>query len=424
VLTEQLQKLAERQAQTPVAPATPTAPAPLEITGTAYIGSPDRPAARASIGVIDVQTGKRVRELKSDDSGEFTTGPLAGGDYALLAGVLEDSPNKSENYVRLQSAPIQVYPGVAVPPQSLNLAFPYGRLAIELSRPLPTFEVPVEGMPQQFESRLLVKVKTPRLRAEQWTDTEDREQEWPIFISQGARARTGSGVRSSRGSNLGAGLWNLTCPPNNGLWFFELLDTQDLNNDLRDTLFQGDEGKLPTAHCQVVAWLVMHEIGSPAAESTTEKTTGSPSGTIGKVDVRQMIRQHNLSHVSTFGPSNLREMSVPGVVSDEEKWLKHIWYDLSNLVPAEDRSPDRRQSAIGRQLESFDSDDVTLVPIELHALTTIRIEIPDDLESRIQLINDASQPEAAKAAWDAGYPFLRPAKITVVGTAPLPPAKE
>lgn len=102
-LTEQLQKLAERQAQTLPTPVAPVVPTPLEITGTAYIGSPDRPAASVPIELIDVQTGKTVRQFTSDAAGKFNSGPLAGGDYALVAEVLQDAP-KSEQPLMLQSA--------------------------------------------------------------------------------------------------------------------------------------------------------------------------------------------------------------------------------------------------------------------------------------------------------------------------------
>lgn len=273
-------------------------------------------------------------------------------------------------------------------------------------------------MPTTYESRLFVKVKTPRLRAGRWNTEQESLSDWPIFLSRGGRTKTPSReLASLAGAVRDRDLWDLTYPPRNGLWFFEILDEADLKGELRGTLFRGDEGQLPQGDCLVVASFLVHN-GSAFAHRTPFKAKSGQES-----ERASMLRQAGLDSVSPFGPYGLRGAVDADIITDDENWLKHLRYDLGKQLPRESRPPMVRWAAAGQQLETFNSADVTPVPIVTGSVTTIRIEIPDDLESRIRLVSDASQPEAAKAAWEAGYPFLRPAKITVVGTAPLPPAE-
>jgi hypothetical protein len=419
-LTEQLQKLAEQQAQSP-APAAPAVPAPLEITGTAYISSPDRPAASVPIELVDVQTGKSVRQFTSDESGKFKSGPLAGGDYALIAEVLEDAP-KSEQPLLVQSAPISAYPGIAIPPQTLDLLFPYGRLAIELSRPLPTFETVFEGQTTKYETRLFIKVKTPQLRAECWNLELKSPLAWPAFVSGGERSksRAPGNDRRSAGFQMDREIWTLTTPPQNGLWFLEILDNRELSDNLKGTLFQGEEGQLPPGACLVVASITVRDANLTSSTTSNTNERGRAGESIDSAEAtRQKSRQLGLDSVARFGPYALRGIVSADVVSDDEQWLQDLRYNLLNEFPRQSRPPRVRQEIQSRQLESFDPAVATLVPIERRALTTIRIEVPEDLQSWIQEILDQPTPEARADAYYRKYPLLRTANITVVGTAPL-----
>jgi hypothetical protein len=58
--------------------------------------------------------------------------------------------------------------------------------------------------------------------------------------------------------------------------------------------------------------------------------------------------------------------------------------------------------------------------IEEGRVTKLRVEIPDDMETRIQnLIQTHTDPENYLAAVRKEYPFIRPAKIAVLGTEPV-----
>jgi hypothetical protein len=176
-LTEQLKALAESQKAAPLPAPVPPSPKPLEIIGRVYVGSPDKPATHTRITILDVKDGSRVRTVATDADGNFQSGPLGGGEYALLAETGQRLlGDRTERWV--QSPPIGVYPGLDVPRQQFDTAYHAGQLAIEMSRPLP--KLTVENR-YTLDSRLLVKVYSSQDRAYLWISANDSPQAWPVY---------------------------------------------------------------------------------------------------------------------------------------------------------------------------------------------------------------------------------------------------
>ena len=374
-LTAQLKELAERQ---PAAAAPIAIPAPIEITGRAFAGN--RLAGGAPLSVIDVSHGKTVRQLKSDSDGSFTSGPLAGGDFALVGPVSPAAP--TEEPMQVQFAPIAAYPGVNVPHQDLDLAFHYGRLGISLSRPLPEFEVEGDGEGKgKYESRIFIKVLTPRLRPARWTASSPMPPQWPIYISGGPRAKTS--IRFMADIRGGSQEQVLDYVPTDGLWFYEILDNEELSGGLSASLFAGDEGRLPIGECLVVA-AVMTQVPEPVKELDAQAKFQL---------LRQSSNRFRLLYGS-FGPYALRT-SVSDVSASDNQWVRHLWYDLLNRALRESQSPSRREEWVNRGMESFDAAVAVKVPITANAMTLISLEIPDDLESRVRTSFEG-QTDAAK----------------------------
>jgi hypothetical protein len=151
------QQAAAEQAAAQRAAAAPAAePQPLEITGKAFVGSPDKPAQHIQLTVIDVKDGSTVRKIATDSDGSFRSGPLAGGDYALVSTTNKKLPNDSERRANrnVQSAPIGVYPGVPVPEPQFDVDLHVGGVVFETSRPLPQVTIDDRYM---IDTRLMVK---------------------------------------------------------------------------------------------------------------------------------------------------------------------------------------------------------------------------------------------------------------------------
>ncbi|MCI0361376.1 MAG: permease prefix domain 1-containing protein [Planctomycetaceae bacterium] len=350
-LTAQLKELADR----PTAPLAAAAPSgPIEIKGRMFVGSPDRPAAGVPLSVINVSDGKLVRKVVSDSQGSFTSGPLADGDLALLAPM-------PDGRLSVQSAPILAYSGVQAPRQDMDLAFRFGRLGLTLSRPLPEFEVEGRG---KYESRILIRVQTPRIRARIWTVNAPLPPEWPIFIDSRARSADGQ-------------------------WYYEILDNAEVIGGLAGTLLMGDEGQFPSGECLVVATVMANN--PQTGEPPVARSQGGFS-----------MDFHALH--SNAGPYALRAWSLDAPPADYF-WIRHHI------------EGQRRQEEVRNQFEHF--GDATKVPITAGAKTLIRIEVPDDLEAQVRATLESTTP-APEAPVSA--PFNLRAKITVVGSEPLPAA--
>jgi len=377
-LTAQLKELAERP-QTPPAP--PVVASPIEITGRAF-RAPDKPAWGAPLSIIDVTDGNTIRQVKSETDGAFTSGPLAGGDFAIFGPA---SPAGTDGPLYVQSAPIAAYPGVDVPHQDFDLRFDFGRLGIELSRPLPDFEVEGEG---KLESRIFIKVLTPRMLPTRWTTSSALPPKWPVYISRGPRATTPDVI------------------PSSGLWCYEILDNSQISGGLAGTLFTGDEGRLPSGECQVVAAVMAHNIEPPAEEEIGARNLQAFAQ-------REGYFKRRFAH---FGPYRLRDSAA----SSEDLWIRHLWFDLLNREPRVSRSQSLQQEWVKWGMETFDPTVAAKVQITAGSKITIRLEIPDDLESRVRnAFAGEAEVEKAKAAWSEGSPFHRHVKITVTGSEPL-----
>ena len=177
-LTAQLKELAERQ---PAAPAPMPLPAPIEIKGRIFAAPTVRPLAAAV----------RHRCLGRKDSAAIEV-RFEGFVYIRATRgwrFRRSGATMADERLQVQFAPIAAYPGVNVPHQDLDLAFHYGRLGITLSRPLPEFEVATGGK-GKYESRIFIKVQTPRIRPSPGRSICAMPPEWPIYINRGSNLLT------------------------------------------------------------------------------------------------------------------------------------------------------------------------------------------------------------------------------------------
>jgi hypothetical protein len=387
-LAEQLKALAEQQ-RTVVPTTQPADPKPLEITGKAYIGSPDKPAAYHEIKICKAIDGEIIRRLPTAADGAFSSGPLPAGDYFLMVADASKSPS-----VQVQSAPILLYP-TAAPKIDLDVSYPTGRLAIEISRPLPKFEI--NGA--ICDSRVVIKVLKPRLRSKEWTSKSAMPPAWPIFINDVSLPNAPEAASYPR------------------LWFYEVLSNENLESDLRGTLFRGDEGRLPVEECLLSANVVMDimPVAPPERESKTDGSTrkGPPKPT------------HPFDRVvmtfASFGPYALRTSGASS--SEEYRWTRMYFNRLretlrSSGVAGGSWTPEQNSL----HLEAFsrvEGEDAIQVPIAAASTTRVRIELPDDLESQVRTAygQTLANPAAGAEAWK-DHPMFREVKIIVVGTEP------
>jgi len=162
-LAEELKALAQQQA----AAGAPTTP--LEIKGKAYLGSPDKPAANTEMLICRVDDGEVVRRVATRGDGTFQSAPLPAGDYSVIA----------KRSIGVQSAPIYLYSGAAVPPLQLDVKHPQGQVAVSLSQPLPRLEV--EGK-YVIDSRLYLHLDPQELRYRRWTTKSAMPDHWPLYV--------------------------------------------------------------------------------------------------------------------------------------------------------------------------------------------------------------------------------------------------
>jgi len=388
-LAEQLQAIAERErAATPTAAVEPKA---LEITGHAYIGSPDKPAAHYDIKICKAASGEVIRRIATGSDGSFASGPLPADDYYLATSEASKSPS-----VDIQSAPILLYPSSEQTPVQFDVAFPFGRLAIETSRSLPRFD-PDSKTP---EGRIIIKVLMPRLRSVGWSSTEPAPPAWPVFASRVSRPNANESASYPQ------------------LWFYEVLSNEKLERRLAGTIFQGDEGRIPAGECLIQAEIILGGALPQAAPQSPTNETKSKF----RVDGPPQNPFHRLvATFNQFGPYALRP--TEGWKSEDYAWAKRYLDHVMNVQrPKMDDShflTVERQFNIKHEFSRVQGDGAVSTPISAGAMTRIRIEIPDDLESRYNDAFDASDPEKAKAAWKDGSPLTRRPSIIVLGSEPL-----
>ena len=420
-LTEQLKALADLQRATATIPATAADPKPLEITGKAYIGSPDKPAAKARITILDAKDASHVRSVETDDEGNFHSGPLGGGDYCLLA-------ETGHRFVRdrfprlVQSAPIGVYPGVETPAQRFDLAAHIGGVKIETSRPLPYVQVDDR---YTLDTRLMVKVYSSQNRSQPWITAMSPPLAWPVYPQRnkplsnlgGPEDRSGRGMISRR----------------EGQEFYDILGNAELTA-FSGTTFGRLASQLPAGKVEI-AVAVLADV-FPLGY----KRPSMPEG-----DSRQLSKDRVLMNAVNEWQSAINRLSPLPVsaratevrgqrrysLSDDSfywmtKGLGWLW--LTHLKGAEEESKLPQPYLVSVNWLTLES--ATNVPIESGQATQIRVTIPDDLESRLlELVDSTSEPsEFVKATLASAYtgggspqnsPFFREARLSVLGTEPL-----
>lgn len=384
-LGEQLKLIAESR------PAGPAPPTPLEISGKVYIDSANQVVPGTEVTICRAADGEVVRRATTDDRGHYSSGPLASGDYTVLTSLKANVPFKG---LWVQSEPVYVYPATDPPTRDLDAAYHSGRLSIETSRPLP--QLNEEGK-YSIESRLLIKVRTP-LRSSPWTTTANMPPRWPLYVEPHKGAAT---LRS----------------------FWELLGNEQLK-DLDQTMFGGVEGDLPAGECHVVAVIVSDVIpaglyrGEAVPREVSPYETASTFGEREWVGIPYSLRRGRMSQSEDMFRWFNRPM---GAI-----WFRHLSAIHGDKDPNDLSNQSSKFPSVNESLGYLDGPTAITAPIVAGETTRLRIEIPEDLESRIrEVVEEYDQPLNFLAAVTQFQPFVREATITVLGHEPLdksPPA--
>lgn len=392
VLSEQLKALAERSPQPPVEQ-------PLEVAGKVYVGTPDQPATEAEVIISRVDDGEIVRRVMTDKRGKYRSGPLAAGDYTLQSKVQPAGVYRPRG---VQTAPVYVYPGVESPRVDLDVAWNFGRIQIESSRPLPKLEV--EGK-YTIESRLFVKVFTNCRRRYFWTAAYDMPPVWPTYIQLFQAAKEPQ-------------------HESGGEWFFEILSNEDLGTS-NDTVFFGPRGELPQGQALVVA-TVLADVLPSGYEIKPILIDLRNDPTPEMVAASNEWRRAEVVGRSYGGPDSLKGTSAANPNDDfmwatrarGRTWLEHL---RGGPKPERPMLPD----PLPMQMNA-DTPGAVPVPIKRGQVTRVQVEIPEDIEAKIrELVDSIPDPDKFEASLaPLSPPFFSEAKISVVGTEPLPPGDD
>jgi hypothetical protein len=452
-LAEQLKLLAEQQRAAPM-PTPSVEPKPLEITGKVFIGSPDKPAANASLTLIDLKDASRIRSFRADKEGNFNSGPLGGGDYALLTDTSEKLPEGGSPW-SVQSAPIAAYPGVVIPPQQIDIEHRFGRLTLETTHPLPHLRV--EGR-YMIESRLLVRVSCPQDRQEKWTRNIRQPKAWPIYVANHSWGKTAP----ERG-----GFTRQNGPNDAERNFYALLSQEDLAAELQGTIFRDTAGRFGPGEVAITAAIITDVLPTdyqrPSIDALIKSVSRSTRRGGSEPPVNRDIRFLNASSVwnntrmelrkaQNSGPD--RDNTIPtgsayeqysqsqtGYDGDDEfywltKGLGDIWLDHLRGLNVSEITP--YPHVVSPTWLNLDRN--AGVPIEAGKQTRLQIDVPADLQATIQELVEANDgqrfsqvtlggdhpdprsqkvmpPRTPESRPDS--PLFRSAKITVVGTEPL-----
>jgi hypothetical protein len=389
LLSKQLKALAERPP--PLAPAAQ----PLEVAGKVYAGSPDRPAAGVEVSICRVDDGEIVRRVTTDQRGEYRTGPLQAGDYTLhakLQAVGFEPPQA------IQSAPVYVYAGVETPRVDLDVAWHFGRIQIEPSRPLP--QVEVEGK-YRIESRLFVKVFTNYRRQNSWTVAFNTPPAWPTYV------RYIGGPEASQFDP-------------DGEWFYEILSREDLARP-DSTVFFSPRGELPEGKAFVLAAVLADVLPvGHVAQPVGIDLSGDPTPAM--VEASNAWRMAHSQLWSFRGPESMRMLSPEAMASDDyiwttrargQTWLEHLHGGPDPLKPL-------HPQVLPLEI-SPKTGGAVAIPITRGQATKVRVEIPDDIETKLRELIDSHPAPAdfANHLAPLSPPFFSNAQITVAGTEPL-----
>jgi hypothetical protein len=394
ILSEQLKSLAERQS--PAAPAEP----PLEITGRVYAGAPEQPAAGVEVSISRVEDGEIVRRVTAGPGGAFRSGPLTAGDYTLHAKLQSVGWAQPQ---AIQSAPVYVYPGVEIPQVELDIAWHFGRIQIELSRPLPKVEVESK---YTIESRLFVKVLTNRRRDYSWTVAFDTPPDWPTYVRY---------IQGPKAQNDEQG----------GAWFYEILSTEDLAQP-GNTVFFSPRGELPEGQAAIIA-AVLADVLPTGYEPKPTAIDLSNDPTPAMVGASNAWRMAS-SNISWFNGPESWQGTGPNNASDDFVWATRArgWTWLEHLRggpdPKKPMPPDPLPLNIFDLKSEAKAPGWAPVPITRGQVTKVRIEIPDTIEKKLrELVDSNADPDKFAASLaPLSHPFFTEAKISAIGTTPLP----
>jgi hypothetical protein len=364
-LAEQLKAIAQNQV------AVPAVPAPPGIFGKVYLSSPDKPAANTEVMICRVGDGEIVRRVATDQAGDYVSGPLAEGDYTVLAKEPKDARAPRLGF---QSAPAYLYAGMPMPRRDLDVGHPKGQIAVELSEPLP--RLAVEGK-YVIDSRLYLRVDPRAVRRERWTAKSNMPEHWPLYIHSPEATPN---------------------PPEE-----EARSRSDLRSYI--VLTSGD----------LAAGTPVNFLGSG------ELLTAGPYRVTAAV----------VADIKPFDQSDdVAQSALTGFFGGDEvpmRWMSHNWImsgHMGRVWQSKLRSPgsDRGRSGFGSGRYSpwnlFSADSI----VELRAgmLTRVKLEIPTDVVSRIQNVAETiTDAEQFGSAVTKDSLFLRAATVTVVGTEPL-----
>lgn len=320
--------------------------------------------------ICRVDDGEIVRRVSTAATGGFQSGPLPSGDYTVIA----KQPNSAAPpRIGLQSAPIYLYPGVPSPRVELNADPAKGQIAVTLAEPLPRLEVKDKYV---IDTRLFFRVQPLAIRSLRWTAKSAMPESWPLFVESpeaglDAEAQKNRAFREPRSYAV---LSNDAVTSGQPIHFL----------DSTDRLIAGPYRITAIAAADIKPFEQSDEVPNPF------------SGT----------------HVSDNRP--LLWMSSNWIFGS---YMGRLW--LSKLQQQPGTVAQAIMGGFGSNSSSvsspfWESTDIELAPEQLNR---VRIEIPSDVISRIQKLADTvTDPGEFSTAVRKERPFLREAKVTLVGT--------
>lgn len=379
-LAEELKALASQE-KVPPSPAPPAESKPLEITGKVFVGSPDKPAANAEVMICRVSDGEIVRRITADATGRFSSGPLAAGDYTL---VVQDLQNATKSGVGIQTSPIYVYAGMTIDELQIDTKYRAGQIDVELSEPLPKFENPGS---YTIASRIIVAGSTAQSQLTRWSSTRPIPPRWPIFVRlpDTSPARTTDYRQHFRLTFGNASVLDGEEPDRRS----SLIENYArLNGTATLVISHSSPIPLPAGPSSAEAFVVADILPHDFADATR-----------GHRQPGQESKWMDYQYAVTF---------PPGAVWRAK--LRNEHFLMSN-------SPLPRFSVLSRSAKVDAAEQIT---VEDGKATRIRVEIPDNIVTRIQkLIESTTDATEFEEQVNRDNPFIRPAKITVLGTEPL-----
>jgi hypothetical protein len=268
----------------------------------------------------------------------------------------------------IQTAPLYVYPGMPNSDAHIDAKYHAGAIVVELSRPLPTVEV--EGK-YKIGSRLYIAAITTQTQSTRWTAAHPIPGRWPIYITvpdnQPRFPDRGTIALRTAVSNaeLDASLGHIALNGHRDLPIGPCSFVAAIFADVLPAGFAVVSQELRSDEKYVVDWM------------SKDYVLQNPLGAVwlGKLNGFRHATHANLPR---FG------VGSAGSVSSTD------FFQKTELVA---------RAVIG--------DGTT---------TRLRIEIPDDLESRIErLLETATDPTEFEQAVQKDSPFIRQAKITALG---------